>query len=146
MTAVQAASVDAPHCPQCGGELGAQQDWCLRCGRGATTRIVRARHWRIPLALLALLLALAGAGLAVLFVSLSGDDERIVTSGELTTTITVTTQSPAAANPPVTQTTPGTPGATTPTSPTAPATPTTPATPAVPTAPATPPTAGQGSP
>ena len=59
-------------------------------------RVVRPRHWRVPLLLVSLLAALAGVGVAVLFVALSGDDENIVTTGELTRTITVTTQSPTA--------------------------------------------------
>ena len=122
MTVTQAAPDGAVQCPQCASPLGDEQDWCLRCGRGATTRVLPARHWRIPIALLAVLLALAGAGVGVLFVALSGEDQRVVTSGELTTTVTVT--GPAtAASPPLTQTTPTTPGAATPTTPAAPAAP-----------------------
>ena len=67
----------------------------------ATTQVVRPRHWRIPVWCSSRCsLALAGVGVAVLFVALSGDDENIVTTGELTRTITVTTPSPAAAPPP----------------------------------------------
>jgi hypothetical protein len=111
-------------CPQCGQELDPVQDWCLRCGRAATTTVVRPRHWKIPLILVSLLAALAGVGVAVLFVALSGDDKRIITTGELTRTITVTTQSPTAAVPTAPTSTaprvPTTPGATTSTAPTAP--------------------------
>ncbi len=130
---VPAAAEPAQYCPQCGRELGPGQDWCFNCGRAATTSVVRPRHWKIPLALVALLAALAGVGVAVLFVALSGDDENIVTTGQLTRTITVTTQTPTAAPPPAATTTaptapttpsvPSTPGATTPTTPSVPTTP-----------------------
>jgi hypothetical protein len=140
VTATEPAAAPAPaaepalRCPQCGNELVPGQDWCLRCGRAATTTVVRPRHWKIPMAVVAVLAALAGVGVAVLFVALSGDDENIVTTGELTRTITVTTQAPTAAPPPAPTTTaptttapttprvPTTPGATTPT-PTVPTTP-----------------------
>jgi hypothetical protein len=111
--ATEPGPAGTPHCPQCDGELAPGQDWCLRCGRGATTRVLPPRHWRIPLALACALAALAGVAVAVLFVALSGDDQRVVTSGQLTRTITVTTQSPAAAT-----------SAPVPTSPTVPAVPT----------------------
>lgn len=132
MTAVQAPADAAFRCPQCGGEIGDEQEWCLRCGRGARTRVLRARHWRVPIVLAGVLVALSGAGLAVLFVALSGGDAKVVTSGELTTTVTVTTAAPGATAPPATA--PTAPPATTPTSPGA-------STPGTPTAPTTPPAA-----
>lgn len=135
MTATQAAPEAAFRCPQCGGEIGEEQEWCLRCGRGARTRVLRARHWRVPIVLAGVLVALAGAGLAVLFVALSGENQKAVTSGELTTTVTITTAAPSAAAPPAA--TPTVPPATT--TPTAPGT-SAPATPA-PTTSTTPPTA-----
>jgi hypothetical protein len=134
-TAAAPAAPDAPavaeptlRCPQCGQELDPSQEWCLRCGRAATTTVVRPRHWRVPLLLVSLLAALAGVGVAVLFVALSGDDENIVTTGELTRTITITTQSPTATVPTVP------PTATAPTVPTNPggSTSTAPAIPTVP--------------
>jgi hypothetical protein len=136
-------------CPGCGSELGPDQDWCMQCGRAATTRVIPPRGWRIPYVIVALLVAGLGAGLALLFVSLSGDDDRIVTSGELTRTVTVTTASPTTAAPapaptptapPTTPTAPpATPTTTTPTTPTTPTTtsptPTTSTTPTTPTSP-----------
>lgn len=124
MTATQQAPRGALHCPQCGSALDENQDWCLHCGRGATTRVLPAGNWRIPILAACLIAAIAGAGLASIFLALSGDDERIVTSGELTTTITVTTEGAAPPVPtptvPVTPTAPPTqtaPPQTTPTSP-----------------------------
>lgn len=144
MTAVHAAPEGGAGCPQCGGQLADGQDWCLRCGRGATTRVLAARHWRIPIALLAIALALAGAGVGLLFVALSGDDQRVVTSGELTTTVIVTSPSPAAGTPTVTQTTPGAPGAATPAPGTPALPPTTTAAPSTTAPPATPTTDSGG--
>ncbi|MGI8594885.1 MAG: hypothetical protein ACR2ML_11070 [Solirubrobacteraceae bacterium] len=96
MTTAQQAPPGALPCPQCGSALDEGQDWCLHCGRGATTRVLAAGNWRIPIVAACLVAAIAGAGVAALFLALSGgDNERIVTSGELTTTLTVTTQGPA---------------------------------------------------
>ena len=124
MTTAQQAPQGTLHCPQCASALDESQDWCLHCGRGARTRVLPAGNWRIPILAACLVAAIAGAGLASVFLALSGDDERIVTSGELTTTITVTTEgaAPPVATPtvPVTPTAPPTqtaPPQTTPTSP-----------------------------
>jgi hypothetical protein len=72
------AAVDDPDvgtaCPRCGAHLAENQDWCLDCGNAATTRIRRPPDWRLPLIAAAVLLALAGAALAVAFVSIAGDD------------------------------------------------------------------------
>jgi len=111
MTTAQQSPPGALRCPQCASALDEGQDWCLHCGRGATTRVLPAGNWRIPILAACLVAAIAGAGLAALFLALGGDDERIVTSGELTTTITVTTEgsAPPGATTPTDQLTPTAP-------------------------------------
>jgi hypothetical protein len=98
-------------CPQCGSPIGVQQDWCLRCGTGARTRMVPTPNWRLPIATVLAIVLLAGAALVVAFLALTADTA---------TTATVTTPPPPAVT--------ATPTAT-PTPPTTPATATTPATP-----------------
>jgi hypothetical protein len=85
-------------CPQCGAPIAAQQDWCLRCGTGARTRMVPTPNWRLPIATALAIVVLAGATLVVAFVSLTADPS---------TTQTVTAPAPAPA-PVATATTAGT--------------------------------------
>jgi hypothetical protein len=107
-----AAAADA--CPLCGAGLAPDQEWCLRCGAAARTRLAAAPNWRAPLAVLAVVAAIALAVLAIALVKLAGD------SGPAPAAITRTVTAPAAATPapttPGATTTPGTtitPGATT---------------------------------
>lgn len=49
-------------CPACGAALAERQEWCLRCGNAARTRIEPASRWRTKVVLasaVALCLALA---------------------------------------------------------------------------------------
>jgi hypothetical protein len=64
------AAADA--CPLCAGALAPEQDWCLRCGAAARTRLGPTPKWRVPLFALALLTAIAFAVLAVALVKLAG--------------------------------------------------------------------------
>ena len=65
-------SAPADACPLCGTTLHPAQDWCLRCGAAARTRLAASPNWRAPVALLALVIALALAVLAVALVKLAG--------------------------------------------------------------------------
>jgi hypothetical protein len=89
----------AEACPLCGAPLAPEQEWCLRCGAAARTRLAAAPNWRGPIVAVAVLAALALGVLAASLVKLAGD------SGP----------APAASTTTVTTTTPGTPLATTPT-------------------------------
>jgi ABC-type enterobactin transport system permease subunit len=60
-------------CPRCTAPVPAGQDWCLRCGTAARTRLVPTPNWRLPLALAAVLALLALAVLAAAFVALTDD-------------------------------------------------------------------------
>jgi hypothetical protein len=64
---------DAERCPRCGAELRPHQDWCLSCGAAVTTRVARPPSWKVPAAIVLLVLALAGGGLAIAYAVLSGD-------------------------------------------------------------------------
>lgn len=61
-------------CPRCGAAVGPDQDWCLECGAPARTRLAPAPNWRAPIAIVAVVIVLAGAGLAAAFVALTNDD------------------------------------------------------------------------
>jgi cytoskeletal protein RodZ len=63
----------ASNCPRCGAPLHADQDWCLECGAPARTRLAPTPNWHIPAALLAVIVLLAGVGLAIAFVELTKD-------------------------------------------------------------------------
>ncbi len=60
-------------CPLCGAPLAPDQEWCLRCGAAARTRLAAAPGWRGPLIALAAVAAVALAVLAVALVKLAGD-------------------------------------------------------------------------
>ena len=62
-------------CPRCATTIGPDQDWCLACGAPARTRLVPTPNWRAPVAVLAVVVLLAGIALAVAFVSLTNDNE-----------------------------------------------------------------------
>ena len=98
-------------CPRCGANLVEGQEWCLSCGDAARTRLAPTPNWRLPIALVAIVAALALLVIAISFVSLTRDDApvRQTTSAPATTAATAP---PTAAAPTTTTTAPG---ATTPT-------------------------------
>jgi hypothetical protein len=60
-------------CPLCGSSLNPAQDWCLRCGAAARTRLAAAPRWK-GLALLLVTVAVLALGvLAAALVKLAGD-------------------------------------------------------------------------
>jgi hypothetical protein len=65
-------------CPRCGAHLSAEQEWCLECGAAVGTRIAEPRGWRVPLAVIGSLLALALIALILALVELSSPAEEIV--------------------------------------------------------------------
>ena len=52
-----------------------EQEWCLRCGAAARTRLVPTPNWRAPLLALALVATLAIVALVLAFVELTNDNE-----------------------------------------------------------------------
>jgi hypothetical protein len=78
-------------CPICGARIARQQDWCLECGTGARTRMVPTPNWRLPIATLIAVIAIAGAALAVALVSLTNDTSTTQTITTPATTPPATT-------------------------------------------------------
>ena len=59
-------------CPLCGAPLSPEQDWCLRCGAAARTRLAATPNWKAPIATIAVVAALALGVLAAALVKLAG--------------------------------------------------------------------------
>jgi hypothetical protein len=100
-------------CPRCSAPLEPDQDWCLRCGLAARTRLAPTPDWRIPLAAAIVAGLLGAGGLAFAFVELTSDNGPVVTTTTTTattppTTTTATTPTTTATTP--TTTTPSTTG------------------------------------
>ena len=83
-------------CPRCGASIGPEQSWCLECGAPARTRLVPTPNWRAPVAVLALVILLAGIALAVAFVSLTNDNEPAAPVNSQAPPPSATTAQPAA--------------------------------------------------
>jgi hypothetical protein len=110
---VSVAPPDAPPapgtvaCPRCGTSIGPDQSWCLECGAPARTRLVPTPNWRAPVAVLAVVILLAGIALAVVFVSLTSDNEPAPpVNSQAPPPSATTAQPPAAAQPAPTTTAP----------------------------------------
>ena len=87
-------------CPRCGASIGPEQSWCLECGAPARTRLVPTPNWRAPVAVLALVVLLAGIALAVAFVALTNDNEPAApVNSQAPPPSATTAQPPAAAQP-----------------------------------------------
>jgi predicted amidophosphoribosyltransferase len=59
-------------CPLCGAPLRSDQDWCLRCGAAARTRLAAPPKWKGLVLGLAVVAAISLVVLAVALVKLSG--------------------------------------------------------------------------
>jgi hypothetical protein len=106
-------------CPRCGADVGPEQDWCLECGAPARTRLAPTPNWRAPIAVLAIVVLLAGVALALAFARLTRDDGAVAAATSTTAPVqpneTGTQSVPTA--PPVTETQPAaTPSSATPSS------------------------------
>jgi len=82
-------------CPLCGSPLQPEQEWCLRCGAAARTRLAATPNWRAPIAAIVAAVALALGVLTAALVALAGGSSPTKTQ----VTRTVTTTAPAAATP-----------------------------------------------
>lgn len=97
-------------CPLCGAVLADQQDWCLRCGGAARTRLSAPASWRAPLVILTIVIVLSLGVLGWALVDLAGTSTRpSVTTTQSTPALTsssaglsTTTSTPAATAPAVT--------------------------------------------
>jgi RNA polymerase subunit RPABC4/transcription elongation factor Spt4 len=91
-------------CPRCGALVGSEQDWCLTCGAPARTRLAPTPNWRLPVAIVATVAAVALIALAVAFVQLTRNDNGVVDQSGATTPKTTA----GATTPPPVATLPGT--------------------------------------
>ena len=80
-------------CPLCGERLDGEQEWCLRCGAAARTRLAGAPNWKGPVVGLGAVGAIALGVLAAALVALTGSSG----SGTPASTVTRTVTTPAAA-------------------------------------------------
>ena len=64
-------------CPRCDARLSAEQEWCLECGAAVGTRIAEPRGWRVSLAVVGVLLALALIAVVLAIAELSRDAEGV---------------------------------------------------------------------
>lgn len=60
----------AVSCERCHAPLAVDQEWCLECG-AARTRIHRAPDWRIPVAVVTVVIALALIAFLIALIDLS---------------------------------------------------------------------------
>jgi cell division septation protein DedD len=87
-------------CPRCGAPLSAEQEWCLECGAAVGTRIAEPRGWRVPLAVVGSLLALALIALILVIVELSSPAEEITAVPQTPTPGAATTPAAPQTTPP----------------------------------------------
>jgi hypothetical protein len=73
-------------CPLCGAPLHPEQEWCLRCGAAARTRLAASPNWKTPIAVIAAVIALSLGVLAAALVKLAGGSST--TPAAITTTVT----------------------------------------------------------
>jgi rRNA maturation protein Nop10 len=59
-------------CPLCGETLGSEQDWCLRCGAAARTRLAAPARWKLLVGALATIVLVSLAVLVAALVELAG--------------------------------------------------------------------------
>lgn len=67
-----AATTPQEACPLCGAPLRADQDWCMRCGAAARTRLAAPPKWKGLIVTLAAVAVISLAVLAVALVKLVG--------------------------------------------------------------------------
>ncbi|HWC84948.1 MAG TPA: SPOR domain-containing protein [Solirubrobacteraceae bacterium] len=65
-------------CPECGAHLAAEQNWCLECGAPVKVRIRSAPDWRVPVAIVGVVVAAAAAILVFALSALTSSANRSV--------------------------------------------------------------------
>lgn len=59
-------------CPLCGAPIRSEQNWCLRCGAAARTRLAAQPKWKALVVTLMVVVVLSLAVLAAALVKLAG--------------------------------------------------------------------------
>lgn len=95
------STAPAERCPLCETPLQAQQNWCLRCGAAARTRLAATANWRTPVAALAMVAILSLGILTASLVKLVGEPSGSQVSTPVTTRTVI---APAPLTPPATTT------------------------------------------
>jgi hypothetical protein len=103
-------------CPLCGAALESEQEWCLRCGAAARTRLAASSRWKASIIALAVVATLSLGVLVAALVKLAVDSSSTTTVTRHMVAGPASVTSPGTAAPAPSATTPGatTPGATTP--------------------------------
>lgn len=98
-------------CPLCGAPLHPEQEWCVRCGAAARTRLAASPNWKKPIAALAVVVALSLGVIAAALVALAGNSTSSVQSTTTRTIVGIapsqTSTTPSTTTPPA-STTPST--------------------------------------
>jgi hypothetical protein len=106
-------AAEADCCPLCRAPLHSDQEWCLRCGAAARTRVAASPRWKAPIIAVAVVAVLALAVLAAALVKLAGDSGSPAAPVAATAPGAASVTSPGTATlPPAASTTP--PGASAP--------------------------------
>jgi hypothetical protein len=113
--APSSAPIAGEACPLCGAPLHPDQEWCLRCGAAARTRLAASPNWKTPIAIVLVLLTLSLGVLAAALVKLAGDSGPAKPASTTTVTSVAAGTPTVATTPPPTTTTTGIPSTTTPT-------------------------------
>lgn len=66
-------------CGACGAPLSEDQEWCLHCGTGRTV-LHPTGSWRVPVALVAVIVLLALAAFSIALINLSAQANRSAAS------------------------------------------------------------------
>jgi hypothetical protein len=82
-------------CPRCNAPVGPEQSWCLNCGAAARTRMAPTPNWRLPVAAVGAVVALAGVVLALAFVRVTGNNDTPSQTITTTAAPAATTAAPA---------------------------------------------------
>jgi pyruvate/2-oxoglutarate dehydrogenase complex dihydrolipoamide acyltransferase (E2) component len=76
---VSATATESPptrRCPRCDAPMAPEQDWCLECGTGVTTRVARPPGWGVPVAIVIAVLAVVGAAVFITIGLLEDDADK----------------------------------------------------------------------
>jgi len=76
----QSETRPAVSCPQCGAPAAADQLFCLECGERIGIGYRTPPSWRLPAAIVAGVILLAGAGLAVAYSEISDDSGEVASA------------------------------------------------------------------